>query len=761
MTTGPPIAAPDPARRVGTEARKTYAAKLRDGFIETYLSGAAILDIGYKGYEEDVVPIVPQAVGIDLGYPGYDGRTLPVADNSQDAVFSSHCLEHIDDPRATICEWFRVLKIGGYLIIVVPHQYLYERRLALPSTWNPDHRRFYTPATLLREIEQTLEPNSYRIRQLADNDSDYDYSVTLEHHPCGCYEIELVVEKIQLPSWQLHIDDPGLKQTAMNRASGSLPSRTAGNHRVELCSEPTGARLALYDFRLDRSSRRRVLVLKLDHRGDFLIGLPALEKLRATFADDHITLVCGSWNAATARDLAVADEIRTYDYFPENSQNWSGEGVESVNRFREVCSGRFDIAIDLRVDEDTRPLLRHVDAALRCGIGSRTRHPYLNIVLPGEFESRDRHTNGTGALLLDPDKFHSRMPVRHAFFHETDFSVTDAHLIYGPYVHLPLGTLRAEFAFQLFRRTLRRPKMEIVFEVARGFEIVALKRFRRAPDRRLNTVEFEFSNNDPGARYEFRIYVGGHPRRVRLRFYGVRVQVLEEERQSARFLSAELHIGEQLSLLAQLIAERVRPLYAADLAGRMTNGADGEPAALAEMPDSARCVVLAPLSNSTVRDWPLDRYTRLIEMLLSQSDCYVVLVGSRDQASQLSQICRRQRDDRRLINLGGRTDWSGLAAVLRRADLVIANNSGVAHLAAACGRPTLAIYSGSHQPQEWGPRGENVRAIMAAVSCSPCGYERLELCPHDHLCMRLIEPESVFHHAVAMLSTRTEQPGPA
>jgi ADP-heptose:LPS heptosyltransferase len=39
---------------------------------------------------------------------------------------------------------------------------------------------------------------------------------------------------------------------------------------------------------------------------------------------------------------------------------------------------------------------------------------------------------------------------------------------------------------------------------------------------------------------------------------------------------------------------------------------------------------------------------------------------------------------------------------------VISNNSGVAHLAAACGAPTLTIYSGSHQPQEWGPRG-NVR----------------------------------------------------
>jgi ADP-heptose:LPS heptosyltransferase len=112
------------------------------------------------------------------------------------------------------------------------------------------------------------------------------------------------------------------------------------------------------------------LLLKLDHRGDFLISLPALEKLRTTFPNSYITLVCGSWNEATVRALGVADEIRTYDYFPENSQNFS-----------EVCKGQFDIAVDLRVDEDTRPLLRHVDAALRCGIGSRTRHTHLTAII--------------------------------------------------------------------------------------------------------------------------------------------------------------------------------------------------------------------------------------------------------------------------------------------------------------------------------------------------------------------------------------------
>src|ERR1700690_1102541 len=89
--------APPEQRAVGTEASKTIAEKYRNGFVARYLSGANILDIGYRGYLHDAVPIVPQAIGIDLEYPGYDGKTLPFEDNSQDAVFSSHCLEHIDD----------------------------------------------------------------------------------------------------------------------------------------------------------------------------------------------------------------------------------------------------------------------------------------------------------------------------------------------------------------------------------------------------------------------------------------------------------------------------------------------------------------------------------------------------------------------------------------------------------------------------------------------------------------------------------------
>jgi SAM-dependent methyltransferase len=84
----------------------------RDGFLEKYMSGPNVLDIGYKGYLDDVTPILPHAVGVDLDFPGYDGRILPFATHSQDAIFSSHCLEHIEDYRAALREWFRVLRLS-------------------------------------------------------------------------------------------------------------------------------------------------------------------------------------------------------------------------------------------------------------------------------------------------------------------------------------------------------------------------------------------------------------------------------------------------------------------------------------------------------------------------------------------------------------------------------------------------------------------------------------------------------------------------
>ena len=191
----------DTDRNVGHETSKSYRHLIESGFMERYFSGDNILEIGYAG-RGGCVPITENAIGIDHNYPGYDGINLPFDSLSQDVVYSSHCLEHIPNSYAALAEWFRVLKVGGFLITVVPHQQLYEKKMKLPSAYAPaDHVKFYMPSILLSDLERALPFGEWRLREMYDNDLGFDYSLSARQHSQGCYEIVSVVERIARPAY--------------------------------------------------------------------------------------------------------------------------------------------------------------------------------------------------------------------------------------------------------------------------------------------------------------------------------------------------------------------------------------------------------------------------------------------------------------------------------------------------------------------------------------------------------------------------------
>lgn len=66
-----------------------------------------------------------------------------LADNSVDFVHATHCLEHCADPREALKHWFRVLKPGGHLILLVPDEDMYEQG-NFPSRYDPAHRWTFT-----------------------------------------------------------------------------------------------------------------------------------------------------------------------------------------------------------------------------------------------------------------------------------------------------------------------------------------------------------------------------------------------------------------------------------------------------------------------------------------------------------------------------------------------------------------------------------------------------------------------------------------
>jgi len=118
---------------------------------------------------------------------------------------------------------------------VVPHQFLYEKKCNLPSRWNADHKRFYTPATLLCEFEAALQPNTYRVRHLCDNDQNYTYHIGPEAHAGGGYEIEFVVQKIDKPHWNLS-GGPDALSTDLTSIRDEVARLAAERDRVALQS---------------------------------------------------------------------------------------------------------------------------------------------------------------------------------------------------------------------------------------------------------------------------------------------------------------------------------------------------------------------------------------------------------------------------------------------------------------------------------------------------------------------------------------------
>jgi heptosyltransferase-2 len=97
--------------------------------------------------------------------------------------------------------------------------------------------------------------------------------------------------------------------------------------------------------------------------------------------------------------------------------------------------------------------------------------------------------------------------------------------------------------------------------------------------------------------------------------------------------------------------------------------------------------------------------------------------------------------------LTGRTSLSEAVAVLSISDLLITNDTGPAHIAAALERPTLVIF-GPTDPTTTRPFSQSAQIILRTPECAPC---MLRDCPIDHRCMTAITHDEVFARACEMM----------
>ncbi|MCM5679479.1 glycosyltransferase family 9 protein [Schlegelella sp. S2-27] len=163
-----------------------------------------------------------------------------------------------------------------------------------------------------------------------------------------------------------------------------------------------------------------------------------------------------------------------------------------------------------------------------------------------------------------------------------------------------------------------------------------------------------------------------------------------------------------------------------------------------------RFIVVHPGATAASRRYPAQRFGVAADAIARDSGCTVLFTGGRDEEPlvQEAQAAMRQRS----VSLAGRLSLGEFAAVLERAQLLVSNNSGPVHLAAALGTPVVDLYALTN-PQHTPWRVAH-RVLNHDVPCRNC---LKSVCPQGHHdCLSKVEPRAVVAAAAELLAERRE-----
>ncbi len=171
-------------------------------------------------------------------------------------------------------------------------------------------------------------------------------------------------------------------------------------------------------------------------------------------------------------------------------------------------------------------------------------------------------------------------------------------------------------------------------------------------------------------------------------------------------------------------------------------------------PRDGRWIALQPGTRWPTKCWPAEYFAELVRQLAVQfPDTRFAILGTAEDQSLGEMISRGAPE--RCLNLCGQTSLLEMVEWLRRCELMITNDTGPMHVAAAIGKPLVALF-GPTEPRRTGPYGHLENVLRLDLPCSPCfkshcTYEK----PNE--CLKAISPGTVFERVQQMLPASATQ----
>jgi ADP-heptose:LPS heptosyltransferase/predicted SAM-dependent methyltransferase len=305
----------------------------------------------------------PHFVGVDTGHHFGQGDAAVIirdtdrldcfASNQWDAVFSSHTLEHIDDTVAALLSWWRVIKVGGHLVLYLPHKQFYPN-IGEPGA-NPDHKHDFMPQDIIDAMYQVAQKSGHGFKMLEHEErngsNEYSFYQVYQKSRYGWSTYDL---------WQRHPD--GKKRALVVRfgaigdqimAASILPQLKEQGFHVTYMTTPAGQEVLQHDPHIDAwwiQDKNQVpnpqlgpYLTELESRFDKVVNLSeSIEgslltlggRPNNTWNDEARRRILGSVNyLERTHDIAVVPHVYAPVFYP------TGAETREAEAFKQTMSG--------------------------------------------------------------------------------------------------------------------------------------------------------------------------------------------------------------------------------------------------------------------------------------------------------------------------------------------------------------------------------------------------------------------------------------
>jgi heptosyltransferase-1 len=158
-------------------------------------------------------------------------------------------------------------------------------------------------------------------------------------------------------------------------------------------------------------------------------------------------------------------------------------------------------------------------------------------------------------------------------------------------------------------------------------------------------------------------------------------------------------------------------------------------------------VVLVPGTIWETKHWTIEGFAGVAREFLHDGFAVALAGTNRDQL-RCQQIAAAAPGT---CDLSAKTTPADLAALIRRAEVAVTNDSGSMHLAASLGKPVVSVF-GPTNPVHIGPYQRPESVARVDLPCSPCNYRRLSQCPFGHACMKQVTSAMVVERVHKILA---------